>query len=137
MPPKKRVTIVNDYPEFLELVVDFLSDEGYEVFAIPKHQGAFEQIKASQPDIVICDLVFSNEPHGFALLDMLYLDPETRAIPLLLCTAATQYMKEIQASLAAKGIRWLEKPFEIERLLELLAEIGQSRNIRSDDFNRL
>lgn len=119
----KRITVVNDYPEFLNLLVDFLTDEGYEVTPIPKHQGAFEQIKASQPDLVICDLIFENIPHGWALLDMLFLDPETRPIPVILASAATEQVREVVPSLAAKGIRWLEKPFEIERLLQMLRDV--------------
>ncbi|NTW00385.1 MAG: response regulator [Oscillochloris sp.] len=117
---KKRITVVNDYPEFLDLMVSLLEDEGYDVVALPKHQGAFEQIKESQPDIVICDLVFGNESHGFGLMDMLHLDPETHAIPLILCTAATEKVREIAPSLSAKGIRWLEKPFTIDALLAMI-----------------
>ncbi len=123
MAQKQRVTVVNDYPEFLEMMVDFLTEEGYEVTAIPKHQGAFRQIRQSYPDIIVCDIVFDNEPYGFGLIDMLYLAPDTRQIPLIVCTAATRRVKEVQASLAARGIRWLEKPFAVERLLELLIEM--------------
>ena len=123
MARKKHVTVVNDYPEFLTLLVDFLSEEGYEVTAIPKHQGAFEQIKSSKPDVVICDLIFDNMPLGWALLDMLYLDPETRDIPIILCTAATRAVQEATASFAGKGILWLEKPFELEALLDILAKV--------------
>ena len=123
MARKKNVTVVNDHPEFLALMSEFLTEEGYEITAIPKHQGAFEQIKASRPDIVICDLVFDNMPAGWALLDMLYLDPDTRAIPVILCSAATRQVQEASASFAGKGIIWLEKPFELETLLDLLAGI--------------
>jgi CheY-like chemotaxis protein len=120
---KKRVTVVNDHPEFLNLMVEFLTDEGYDVTPIPKHQGAFEQIKADLPDIIVCDLLFDNTPAGWALLDMLYLDPVTRAVPVILCTAATRQVQEIAPSLAGKGILWLEKPFELESLLALLEGI--------------
>lgn len=120
MARKKRVTVVNDHPEFLTLLTEFLTEEGYEVTTIPKHQGAFEQIKASTPDVVICDLIFDNMPAGWAVLDMLYLDPETRAIPLILCSAATREVQQVAPSLAGKGIVWLEKPFELEALLALL-----------------
>ena len=126
MARKKHVTVVNDHPEFLALMAEFLTEEGYEVTVIPKHQGAFEQIKASRPDIVICDLVFDNIPAGWALLDMLYLDPTTREIPLVLCSAATRQVQEASASFAGKGIIWLEKPFELETLLELLAGIDDN-----------
>jgi CheY-like chemotaxis protein len=126
MAGKKRVTVVNDHPEFLALLNDFLSEEGYEVTIIPKHQGAFEQIKSSLPDVVICDLIFDNMPAGWALLDMLYLDPETRAIPVILCSAATRQVQEAAASFAGKGILWLEKPFALEALLEMLAGIDSN-----------
>jgi CheY-like chemotaxis protein len=117
---KKHVTVINDHPEFLALLADFLGEEGYDVTPIPKHQGAFEQIKASQPDVVICDLIFDNIPAGWAVLDMLYLDPVTRAIPVILCSAATKQVQEAVPSFVGKGILWLEKPFELEKLLELL-----------------
>src|SRR5438128_11186093 len=126
MTRKKRVMVVNDHPEFLALLVDFLSEEGYDVIPLPKHQGAFDQIKAIQPDVVICDLIFDNHPAGWALLDMLYLDPKTRAIPLILCSAATREVQETVPSLAAKGILWPEKPFELEALLTMLAGIDDN-----------
>jgi CheY-like chemotaxis protein len=126
MAHKKHVTVVNDHPEFLALMREFLTEEGYEVITIPKHQGAFEQIKSSQPDIVICDLIFDNMPAGWALIDMLYLDPATRSIPVILCSAATRQVQEASASFAGKGIIWLEKPFELEALLELLAGIDDN-----------
>ncbi len=121
----KRITVVNDHPEFLDLMIDFLSEEGYDVTAFPKHQGAFEHIKEAKPDLVICDLVFENMPAGWALLDMLYLDPETSSIPLILCSAAIKHVQEISPSLAAKGIAWLEKPFRLDDLLELLKTIAE------------
>jgi CheY-like chemotaxis protein len=126
MARKKHVMVVNDHPEFLGLLSEFLDEEGYEVSALPKHQGAFEQIKASNPDIVICDLIFDNIPAGWALLDMLYLDPATRSIPVILCSAATRQVQETVPSLAGKGILWLEKPFELEKLLELLNGIDDN-----------
>src|SRR5436309_3253569 len=127
MDHKQRVVVVNDHPEFLDLLSEFLGEEGYEVITLAKHQGAFEQIKESKPDIVICDLIFDTMPAGWALLDMLYLDPETRPIPLILCTVATKQVQEVVPSLVSKGIVWLEKPFELEKLLEILDEVKNGR----------
>jgi CheY-like chemotaxis protein len=126
MARKKRVMVVNDHPEFLALLAEFLGEEGYDVSTLPKHQGAFEQIKASKPDVVICDLIFDNIPAGWALLDMLYLDRETRSIPVILCSAATKNVQESLPSLAGKGILWLEKPFELEKLLDMLQGIDEN-----------
>src|SRR5262245_13903926 len=109
MAGKKHIIVINDHPEFLALLAEFLEEEGYQVSVLPKHQGAFDQVKANKPDIVICDLIFDNMPTGWALIDMLYLDPETRSIPVILCSAATRQVQEAVPSLAAKGILWLEK----------------------------
>lgn len=127
MATKKHIIVVDDHPEFLELLEDFLTDEEYAVTAIVQHQGAFEQIKASHPDVVICDLLFGNVPAGWSLIEMLYLDPETRALPIILCSAATRQVQEVLPALIEKGITWLEKPFELEQLLLLLAEINQKQ----------
>lgn len=130
MAAKKRITVVNDNTEFLALLAEFLGEEGYDVTTLPKHQGAFDQIKNSQPDVVICDLLFGNIPEGWPLLDMLYLDPATRAIPTILCSAATRDVNEIAPTLTAKGILWLEKPFELEKLLQMLETIDTDAAVK-------
>jgi CheY-like chemotaxis protein len=84
----------------------------------PKHQHAFAQIKELQPDLLICDLVFDGTPAGWALIDMVVLDPTTTELPILLCSAATRQLQEAAGSLDAKGILWLEKPFTLDQLLE-------------------
>jgi CheY-like chemotaxis protein len=130
----QHIAVVNDQPEFLELMRDFLEMEGYNVLTIAKHQGAFEQIKRSQPNMIICDLVFNNEVAGWALIDMLYFDPETRAIPLVVCSAAVHQIREAQSSLSSKGIKWLEKPVAFEELLDIISYYGDSMesNVRQD-----
>lgn len=122
----QRIAVINDQPEFLELMREFLEMEGYEILAITKHQGAFDQIKQSKPDMVICDLVFGEEVAGWALIDMLYFDPDTRSIPLILCSAAVHKIREAQASLSAKGIKWLEKPFAFEELAAMIHTFEES-----------
>lgn len=134
MPRKLRITIVNDYPEFLDLMAEFLGDEGYDVITFPKHQGAFVQIKETLPDLIICDLMFDSAPVGWALIDMLHLDPKTNKIPIIICTAATKQVQEVAPSLDAKGIRWLEKPFTLEQLINGVNEAlqDQARDKGSD-----
>lgn len=123
MTRKKRVMIISDHPEFLNLMVEFLVKNNFDVKSMPQHQDSFTQIKKNKPDLLVCDISVDTLIEGFALIDMLYLDPETRDIPLIVCAMATQHMREISPSLAAKGIAWLEKPFTIEALLELMQKV--------------
>ncbi|NJN17384.1 MAG: response regulator [Oscillochloris sp.] len=131
MPASKvRIFVVNDYPDFLEMVSELLSDEGYEVVTTPKHRDAFVQLKELQPDLLICDLIFDGTAEGWNLVDKAVLDPSTTNIPILICSAATKQLQEAAGSLNAKGILWLEKPFTLDQLTEQV-ELALKRRPRS------
>lgn len=117
---KPRILVINDNPEFLEMIQDFLADEGYDVGVFPKSQGAIDRIRQLMPDVVVLDVMFGHAAEGWALLDMIKLDPATKDLPVLLCTAATKEVREVAPSLDAKGISYLEKPFELQEFLERL-----------------
>lgn len=122
----KHVALVDDNPEFLTMLTDQLCQYGYKVTPMPMHQDVFKQLKRDNPDVIICDLMLDNITAGWALVDMLYLDPSTRPIPLILCAMTSQALQEASASFAGKGILWIEKPFKIESLLEVLDGIDDN-----------
>jgi CheY-like chemotaxis protein len=143
MTQTKRVALIDDNPEFLTMLNDQLCQAGYTVIPIPLHQNVFQQIKNDHPDVIICDLLLDNITAGWALVDMLYLDPATRPIPLILCAMTSQSLQEASASFAGKGILWIEKPFKIETLLDVLAGVDDNpylqllkKPIGSTPFNR-
>lgn len=123
MASKPRISVVNDYPAFLEMVEEALVGEGYEVQTIPKHQGAFEQLKSWGPDLIVLDLVLGNIAAGWGLLDQIKFDPELGGLPILLCSAATKEIREVAPSLPAKGVEYLEKPFDLETFLQKLSKM--------------
>jgi DNA-binding response OmpR family regulator len=123
MARKKRITVINDYPAFLEMVSQALTDEGYDVQTIPKFQGAFDQLKSWESDLIVLDLVLGNAEAGWELLDLIKFDPETSKLPILLCSAATKDVREVAPSLSAKGVEYLEKPFELDVFLAKLAKM--------------
>jgi DNA-binding response OmpR family regulator len=123
MTRKLRITVINDYPAFLEMIDEALSSEGYEVQTIPKHQGAFEQLKEWGPDLIVLDLVLGNAPAGWGLLDQIKFDQATEQIPVLLCSAATKEIREVVPSLTAKGVDYLEKPFDLDTFLAKLTKL--------------
>jgi CheY-like chemotaxis protein len=128
-----RVLVINDNPEFLEMIEDLLEDEGYAVSVFAKSQGAIERVREARPDVVVLDVMFGHSAEGWALLDMIKLEPSTKDIPILVCSAATKEVREIAPSLDAKGISYLEKPFElndfVERLNRLLGRAASSSGL--------
>jgi CheY-like chemotaxis protein len=90
-----------------------LEADGYEVIA---SADAFGDIRHSKPDLVILDLFLHGESAGWRQLDILTLDPATRAVPVIICSAALASLASAREKLSALDVMVLEKPFDLEQL---------------------
>ena len=118
----KRIFIVDDIPDFLELMEDVLSEAGYEVHAFTLPSEAAAEARDSRLDLIITDLRVGEES-GFDLLRTLLQDPSTASIPMLVCTAATMDVEEHSRPLGVGNIPVIYKPFEMRHLLERVREL--------------
>jgi CheY-like chemotaxis protein len=121
---QQHVLIVNDTQEIIDLLRELLEDEGYRV-STSLALLDLDKVKELAPDIIVQDLLFeATQEQGWKFLTLARLDPEVRRIPLVLCTAAVQTVKdeEMAAKLEQLGVRVVLKPFDIEELLGVLAE---------------
>jgi CheY-like chemotaxis protein len=114
-----RIAVINDDTFFLELMYDLLSqEEGGEVHLCKEGSAAYAFVKELQPDLVILDIRIEGQEVGWAILECLTLDPATRQIPVIVCSAAIRQLEEQRARLATLGIEVLPKPFDLDMLLE-------------------
>jgi CheY-like chemotaxis protein len=90
----------------------------YEVLICKEWDGAHQFVKDEQPDLIIQDIRIGGEEHGWTILNLLTLDPTTRDIPMIVCSAAVYSLHEHQEILDRYGIRALPKPFDLDTLLE-------------------
>lgn len=121
---RARIAVINDDTTFLELMRDLLeTEENYEVLICKEWDHAYEFVKREQPDLVIQDIRIGGEEHGWTILNLLTLDPLTRPIPTIVCSAAIQSLHEHQEMLSKFGIRALPKPFDLDALLNTIEEI--------------
>jgi PleD family two-component response regulator len=84
----QRVMIVNGCFGILELIETILEAGRYDVVFVSSNEHAYSQIKLVQPDLVIL-CVRIDHLDGFQVLSMLKLDKETRDIPVLTYTSAS------------------------------------------------
>ena len=113
----KTIVVVNDSPELLELAEMLLGDEDFDVKVALKGAGALDLIRSTLPDAVVLDIRLP-DVSGWDILQALKLDPKTSAIPVLVCSAAVQELRSLDAQLARMGVDVLIKPFAIDTLLE-------------------
>src|SRR5918992_695029 len=89
----KTIVVINDSPELLELAELLLRDEEFDVKVALMGTGALELIRVTMPDLVILDVRLP-DVSGWDILQALKLDPKTSAIPVLVCSAAVQELRD-------------------------------------------
>lgn len=122
--PQKVVLIVEDEPNILGLLCDYLADEGYKVLAAESSAKAFE-ILASKPrlDLLITDFRLPGNVSG-----VMIAEPALKMRPDLKVIFISGYPIEIyeSGSAIARAAPILAKPFSLDllhgQIQELLAD---------------
>lgn len=118
-----RVAVVNDDPVFLSLMAQLLEEAGWETLLLREEDGAYDQIKQEQPDVVILDIRMEHPDAGWKILELIKLDPVTRHIPMIICSAALDDLTVREDWLAEHGVATLLKPFDVD---DLYAQVDRS-----------
>lgn len=123
-----RVTVVNDSPEFLELVRDILADERIPTVLIDGDKpDAIDRIRESRPDVLMIDLrMGSDELHGWDVAQEVRRDAGLAEVPILVCSADPIALASIQDQLDnTRRVGTLTKPFSIEHLATAIDRLHQ------------
>jgi CheY-like chemotaxis protein len=112
--------MINTDQVFVALVQELLEDEGYAVLTWVDGSTAYQTARAHQPALVILDLNVTNADQSLAVLDTLTLDPETTAIPVIVCSTNPHSFFEDEAWLRSHHCHVLLKPFNLSELLAIM-----------------
>jgi CheY-like chemotaxis protein len=118
----RRALVVDDSLEVLALLREVLEGEGFRVTtsAAPVEPAEVARIA---PDLVLLDLLFEREARGLDVLRRLRAEPATAAIPVVLCSGATEPIRRLEGSLLEGATGLVLKPFEVDTLLEEVARV--------------
>src|SRR4051812_5019080 len=109
---------VDDEEPILQLLDEFLTDEGYEVETSIDGE-ALKEAPPFQPDVILLDIMMP-DMDGIEVSRGLKANPVTSHIPIVLMTAYQNAQKRFEISEADYIIG---KPFDLDKLLELLGRI--------------
>ncbi|GAC1364977.1 MAG: hypothetical protein NVS2B12_23800 [Ktedonobacteraceae bacterium] len=123
---KKRVLVVNDTQEILEMFRVLLEDEGYEVILSSYPLQRVHDIEEIKPDLIILDLIFQEERLGWQMLQLLKMNRALATIPVVVCTASVQAVREMEGYLVSRKVLVVYKPFEIDDLLVKIEQALQT-----------
>jgi DNA-binding response OmpR family regulator len=121
-----RILVINDTQEILELFRMLLEEEGYEVVLSGFPIQQINDVKLIKPDLIILDFVFGDQKTGWQMLQILKMDRATSTIPVIVCTAALDMVREQEGYLVSQGVHIVFKPFDIDHLLSNVKQLLES-----------
>ena len=117
-----RVLIVDDDRNVLELLVDLLELEGYEVAGASDGAEGVDLAHSFGPDVVLSDVVMPRV-NGLELCRRLKQDPQTSSIPVLLISGIRKADEAGIEGLHAGADDYIDLPFRNEELLVKVARL--------------
>ncbi len=119
----KKLLLIDDDPNLILLVKDYLEFRGYQVMTAENGREALDILEQHVPDMIICDVMMP-EMDGYALVNHIREEPRTKRIPVLFLSAKGQSQDRVKGLNEGADV-YMVKPFEPE---ELVAQVESSLN---------
>jgi DNA-binding response OmpR family regulator len=111
----RRALVVEDDPDIVELLVHYLTKDGFSVDAVADGRKALDRIRAESYQLLVLDLQLPGMD-GLALCAEVRHDPRTREIPVVMLTARGDEADRI-VGLEMGADDYIVKPFSPKELV--------------------
>jgi twitching motility two-component system response regulator PilH len=118
----KKILVVDDSATERHVLGQVLSKQGFEVFYAEDGEKGVEQARQNKPDLIIMDVVMPGM-NGFQATRAISRDPETKHIPIIVCTSKNQETDKVWG-LRQGAKDYVVKPIEPAELLSKIAALG-------------
>ncbi|MBE7382252.1 MAG: response regulator transcription factor [Leptolyngbya sp. SIO1E4] len=118
---QKTLLLIDDDPNLILLVKDYLEFRGYQVITAENGREALDVLTGKTPDMIICDVMMP-EMDGYAFVEHVRDNPSTEWIPVLFLSAKGQSQDRVKGLNIGADV-YMVKPFEPE---ELVAQVESS-----------
>jgi DNA-binding response OmpR family regulator len=118
---KRRVLVVDDDREIVEMTRLILESGGYEVIPALSGDEALRNATRQRPDLILLDI---NMPgmDGWETLKILKVDEATQAIPVAMFSIKLELRDKLQG-LKQGAFDYITKPFSYDEILERVGRI--------------
>ncbi|MEW5735292.1 MAG: response regulator [Thermodesulfobacteriota bacterium] len=121
MADKKRILVVDDEPDFSNIVKSYLEKEGFAVEQAFDGAEGLAKVKANPPDAIVLDVMMP-EKDGYAVCAELKHDKKYQGIPILLLTAVASHVSSTRYShydgASTEADDYLPKPADAKQITE-------------------
>jgi CheY-like chemotaxis protein len=140
MGTQKRLLMIDDDPDFVEVVAKVLEDAGYEVDAKYNPDEGFNALKTGSYDLLLLDVLMGRGAEGIMIARKIGDDPVLRETPILIITGMREQIaflfpgQPVHPSFVPND-ELIEKPVEPDLLLEkvsALLEASEKRKAQAE-----
>jgi twitching motility two-component system response regulator PilH len=118
----RKILIVDDSATERHMLKDLLTKAGYDVVVSDNGEDAIVKARQTKPDLILMDVVMPGL-NGFQATRAISRDPETKSIPVIMCTSKSQETDKIWG--LRQGARdYVVKPVDRDGLLAKIASLG-------------
>jgi signal transduction histidine kinase/CheY-like chemotaxis protein len=116
---------IDDDPQVIALYERYLEPGGYQVIAEIDPDAAVERAKQLKPMAITLDIMMPGKD-GWQVMRTLKQDPETKDIPILICSI----LEEEEKGISMGASDYLVKPFVQDDLLKAIKRMNTDGNLR-------
>jgi diguanylate cyclase (GGDEF)-like protein len=122
------ILVVEDNPTNMGVLVDYLSQQGFDIHVAEDGESALELLNYTSPDIILLDVMMPRMD-GFEVCLHLKSAPETRDIPVIFMTSLDEISEKVKG-FEMGAVDYITKPIQHEELLARLNTHISLRNLQ-------
>ena len=116
----KKVLIIDDEANIIELLQKYFEREGYAVISCMQGDKALGTFAVSCPDLIILDVMMP-KINGYKISRLLKYDNKYKDIPIIMVTARSQLEDKMIGE--ETGVNeYITKPFELDQIVKKVEE---------------
>jgi CheY-like chemotaxis protein len=123
-PPAATVLVVDDDPDFSQIVSRILQANGYRVRTAASGAEAWRQMQEERPDLVLLDIMMTTVLDGLGVSQRMRQDPALKHVPIVMVSsiADTEYAAVFPTDQYVHMDAWIGKPVDPESLLRTVRQ---------------
>jgi len=117
---RKKILVVEDHPDMLELLRIHFKDEGFAIATATNGVDAVRKARSLLPDLILLDVMLP-ELDGFAVCEILRNDAATAATPIIMLTGLPGQLTRC-AGIESGATDFVTKPVNPEDIVSRVKE---------------
>jgi len=128
MSGKRRILVVDDHRDILDLAATVLSGAGYAVSTASSGVGALDLLAEEEFDLVLLDI---NMPHmdGWETLRLIRAERSMDGLPVVMFSIKGEVRDKVHG-MQEGALDYITKPFEIDELLQRVSRVFEASEVR-------